>query len=165
MPATYEPIATTTLTGTATSVTFSSISAAYTDLRLVFVPIASTGGVGARFSMNGDNGTNYSYTSIQGSGSSATSSQEPNVNYLSTVLASATTTIPTLATVDIFNYRGSTFKTLLYQGTSDMNGSGWVLRGVGLYRSTSPITSVTMTTGSNSYGIGTTATLYGILRA
>ena len=37
MPATYEPIATTTLGSAATNITFSSIPATYTDLRLVLV--------------------------------------------------------------------------------------------------------------------------------
>jgi hypothetical protein len=37
MPATYEPIATTTLGGAAATITFSSISSAYTDLRIVLV--------------------------------------------------------------------------------------------------------------------------------
>jgi hypothetical protein len=37
MPATYEPIATTTLGTAAAFITFSSIPATYTDLRLVIV--------------------------------------------------------------------------------------------------------------------------------
>jgi hypothetical protein len=42
MPATYEPIATTTLGTAAASITFSSIPATYTDLRLISGHKAST---------------------------------------------------------------------------------------------------------------------------
>ena len=69
MASTYEPIATTTLGSAASSITFSSIPATYTDLRLVLVhtPSASTGN--AQMQFNSDTATNYSYTYRQRIGS------------------------------------------------------------------------------------------------
>jgi hypothetical protein len=72
MAPTYEPIATTTLGTAAASITFSSIPATYTDLRLVVVAKAvSASTLDVRF--NNDSGTNYSKTEISGDGSSAVS--------------------------------------------------------------------------------------------
>jgi hypothetical protein len=73
-----------------------------------------------------------------------------------------------MVTMDILSYRGSTFKTSLNTATNDKNGSGIVLRNVGLWRSTSAITSITLLDtygGGGQFDVGTTATLYGILRA
>ena len=64
MAATYEPIATTTLTSTQSSVDFTSISGSYTDL-IVVANAAYSGTVDdIRFRLNGTGGssTAYSYT-------------------------------------------------------------------------------------------------------
>ena len=166
MPTTYEPIATTTLGSAAASITFSSIPATYTDLRLVGFHLGSTYGYNA-IQFNGDTGTNYSTTHIRGSGTAAASGRETNVTYIDIeVNNGSTSTIPGLATIDIFSYAGSTFKTSLCTGSQDKNGDGSVYRTVGLWRSTSAITSVTfLNIGGNNFAAGTTATLYGIKNA
>ena len=45
------------------------------------------------------------------------------------------------------------------------NGGGTVERSVGLWRNTAAITSITILLDSGNYAAGTTATLYGILKA
>ena len=58
MPGTYEPLATTTGTGSSTTVTFTTIPQTYTDLVLVCSDInAQTTDIGVRF--NNDSGSNY----------------------------------------------------------------------------------------------------------
>ena len=165
MPATYEPIATTTLGATATSLTFSSIPATYTDLRLVFVgATASSDAINAR--VNGDTGTNYSDTSLEGNGTAASSQRVSNRTFWSLEgywQANTNTTI-FMQTLDIFSYAGSTFKTALGTGSNDKNGSGDTIRTVHLWRSTSAITSITIASAVNLV-VGTTATLYGIKNA
>lgn len=165
MPSTYEPIATTTLATAATSLTFSSIPSTFTDLRLVFVgSTASTDGINAR--VNGDTGSNYSDTSLEGSGTTVRSQKLSNRTFWSLEgywNANTNTTI-FMQTLDIFSYAGSTFKTALGTASNDQNGSGEVLRTVHLWRSTSAITSLTIAAGVNM-PIGTTATLYGIKNA
>lgn len=165
MPTTYNSIATTTLTSTASSIAFSSISSAYTDLKVVLL---GTTGIAADWNLtyNGDTATNYAINYITGDGSSLSSSRVANAaNINLTRPLSSSTTIPMLYQIDIFNYRGSTFKTCLYTQSSDRNGSGVVTHGVGLWRSTSAITTVTITCPTSTFSVGTTATLYGILKA
>jgi hypothetical protein len=62
MTATYEKIATTTLGSTTATVTFSSISGAYTDLVLVERLVKSITGGSLQVRFNSDTGTNYSAT-------------------------------------------------------------------------------------------------------
>jgi hypothetical protein len=71
-----------------------------------------------------------------------------------------------MATLDLFSYAGSTFKTGFLSGANDNNGSGDVDQAVGLYRSTSAISSITLSNqASLLFDVGTTATLYGIKNA
>ena len=168
MPATYEPIATTTLGSAASTITFSSISSAYTDLRVVIVWQGTQSGTSNNIMarLNGDTGTNYSTTDLAGDGASATtfratSQTRMNLGYV----ASTETTQWGLTTMDIFSYAGSTNKTVLGTNSYDRNASGYVQRNVQLWRSTAAVTSVSILTNLNNFATGTTATLYGILKA
>jgi len=67
MPTTYEPIATTTLSTATASVTFSSISGTYTDLRLVIFALGATSDY-PYVEINSDTGTNYSKTVLYENG-------------------------------------------------------------------------------------------------
>lgn len=164
MPATYEPIATTTLGSAASSIAFTSISSAYTDLRVIWTGIATGGAVDFYLRFNSDTGTNYSGTYLYGDGSSAGSQRvtSENAARLSFGLSSS---IPTTTQIDIFSYAGSTFKTVLSAFSNDYNGSGETRRSVHLWRSTSAITTVTLSPSSSTFAAGTTATLYGIKNA
>jgi len=168
MAATYEKIATTTLGSAAASITFSSISSAYTDLRLVFVAKSTTGGsaiANARLTYNSDNGTNYSRTTLGGNGSATSSYQNSNNTYIDLALANLSSAQPSFLSYDIFSYAGSTFKTTLLTVQQDYNGSGVIERIVGLYRSATAISTIKIESTINTYDVGTTATLYGILKA
>ena len=165
--ATYEPIATQTLASAASSITFSSIAASWTDLRLVFVDKGATGSPFAIMQYNGDTATNYSYTDLYGSGTAAGSARATSSARIAiNDWGNPTTTIPQLSNIDIFSYAGSTFKTCLINTSNDNNGSGYTENRVGLWRSTAAITSIVLTASSGgNFAIGTTATLYGIKAA
>ena len=169
--ATYEPIATQTLASAAASITFSSIAATYTDLRLVLTALSATSaGTYPYVYFNGISGTtNYSQTNISANGATAISSAETSVGstYLvgSGTFVFCTDVIPGTATLDIFSYAGSTNKTTLCSTSIDTNGAGNVARSVILWRSTAAITSINLGKLGQNYGIGTTATLYGIKAA
>jgi hypothetical protein len=82
MAITYEPIATTTLSSAAATITFSSISSAYTDLRLVFVGTSVANSNNCIVTFNSDTGFNYSQTALYGTGATAGSSRQTGVQYL-----------------------------------------------------------------------------------
>ena len=165
MATTYFPIATTTLGSAAATISFTSIPATYTDLRVVFVgKVTAISGSTFFMRYNSDTGANYSFTSMYGNGSSALS-EAPSA--LTGVRSSVdfSDTIPTYFAYDIFSYAGSTFKTTLGEWNTDRNGDGFVQRQVALWRNTAAITRIDITTSSSTYATGTTATLYGILKA
>jgi hypothetical protein len=164
--ATYEPIATNTLSTAATSITFSSIPATYTDLRLVFVPLANTLTLDAKMTFNGTS-TGYSatQTALLGDGATASSAVTGTTSQIYINSLSISLTIPNLSTVDIFSYAGSTYKTSLLAFNEDRNGSGTVQRQVSTWLNTAAITSITITVSRDNFKAGTIATLYGIKAA
>jgi hypothetical protein len=164
MPSTYEPIATTTV-GTATNaITFSSIPSTYTDLRLVLA-LKSAASQYASFRVNGDTGSNFSYTWMDTDGASVASGSGANDSIIYLSQRTIPSGLNALFTLDFFSYAGSTFKTIFTTNNQDNNGSGYVGNQVALWRSTSAINTINLISGVNIYDIGTTATLYGIKNA
>lgn len=159
MPATYEPIATTTFSGSTSEVTFSSIAASWTDLRLTFVGTSASQALAIQF--NSDTSTNYSKTVVRTDAGGPSSFRNSSLDRI--IIASLNST-PLYVGTDIFSYASSSFKTVLIDEAQDQSGSGFVNRSVALWRSTSAITSIRLYgySGSNITG---TATLYGIKNA
>ena len=161
--ATYEPIATNTLSTAAASITFSSIAATYTDLRLIFSAPAAAASYYIYLELNGDTGANYSRTMLFGNGTTPTSSTSSADNFALVGYQSAT--VPTFQDINIFSYAGSKYKTLLTSSSQDQNGSGSVYRIVGLWQNTAAITSIAIKPQTSTFATGTIATLYGIKAA
>ena len=161
MALTYEPISTTTLGAGATSVTFSSIPSTYTDLVLIVNDTNGTGADSLNLRFNGDTGTNYSSTRIQGDGSSAQSNR--NTNATSMNIGFTSNTLST-SIIQIMNYANTTTnKTALGRGN---NAGVEVSAKVGLWRSTAAINSIVVITGGGyTFQTGSTFTLYGIKAA
>jgi hypothetical protein len=162
MPITYEPIATNTLSSAASSVTFSSISGSYTDLVLVSNgKMTGGGGVNNKITFNSDTASNYSRTYVYGDGSTALSGRDSSQNNLGFIYWSSTN--PSNTIVQIMNYsNATTYKTASARTSEDGVAAAYV----GLWRSTSAITSITITRGStNDFASGSTFTLYGIKAA
>jgi hypothetical protein len=165
MAITYEPIATTTLGSAAASVTFSSISSAFTDLVLICnyaTSLDATESVYIQF--NGDTGTNYSSTDLVGDGSSAASYRTSNANYVRIGgRALGTSNSSNTSIVNIMNYSNTTTnKTFLNRNGIPSLGT---VATVGLYRSTSAITSILVAGNGQNLSTGSTFTLYGIASA
>lgn len=167
MAATYEPIATTTFNNTVNTYTFSSIPGTYTDLKFVIACTTAANGAGFRLRLNGDTSALYSATYLGGDGSTASSLRRTGYTYIPlTELTTVTnSTNPVFWNIDIMSYTGSKNKTILAVTSGDLNGSGGIDNTVGLYRSTSAITSVTFYTGTGSNFSAGSATLYGIKAA
>jgi len=164
---TYTPIATTTLGSAQASVTFSSISGSYTDLIIVTNTGVASGGGGSIYVQVGngsvDTGSNYSYTYLQGDGSTAESGRSSNLTAARTMRTTGTTVVAN-GSLHLMNYSNTTtYKTMLSRGNV---ASGLVIALVNLWRSTSAINVITMTDESGrNFVTGSTFTLYGIAAA
>lgn len=168
MPKTYTPIARTTLSSAAATVTFSSISGSYTDLILVVNCGASSAGVTHDFRFNSDSGTNYSLTDLYGNGSTAASSRASNQTKGSfAYFVVADSPVEHNAILHIMNYSNTTtFKTALSRSNrGSANNFPGAEAIVNLWRSTAAITSITLLPNAGNFVAGSTFTLYGILAA
>lgn len=161
MPAgsTYSTIATQTLGGSSSSVSFNSISSGYTDLVLIIDgTVTSNAGVQLRF--NGDTGSNYSFTRMTGDGSSASSDRSSNATFME--LGYYVSTARNINILNIMNYSNSTtFKTVLNRANAQTVNIG-AQAYTEMWRSTAAINSITI---NSSFASGTTFTLYGIAAA
>lgn len=161
MTATYDCIATTTLSSTASTVTFSSISGSFTDLVLIFSGTTTTG-VESRLRFNADSGTNYSSTYLAGTGSAAVSGRYTNGNEMFITTYGTPSTDQGNCIIHIQNYsNATTYKTVIVRGNRVTSGFGPEAT-VGLWRSTSAITEIQLRAGSTTWASGSTFTLYGI---
>jgi len=164
---TYIPIATTTLSSTATSFTFSSISGSYTDLVMVSNFGTTSGNPVLTLGINGDTGTNYSFTYIRGDAGGAVSyalgGRSNTTNILAFSNYGASSNYANTLIMNFQNYSNSTtYKTTIYRyGAAEKE----VGAGVTLWRSTSAITSFTVDVGPGTFTSGSTFTLYGIAAA
>ena len=159
---TYVALATQTLGSGVTTFTFNSVPSGYTDLILVANAGCTATGQYIALRFNSDSGTNYSDTVLEGSGSSATSNRESNLNRVQMVYQRGTDS--NFGTVEwhIQNYSNSTtYKTVL--GRWNFAGDG-VTAGVSTWRNTAAITSITVLT-SGTFTAGSTFTIYGIAAA
>lgn len=165
MPLTYEPIASTTLSSAASSITLSSIPSGFTDLRLVFTAIQPTGTAQqclVRF--NGDTGSNYSLTYLDGDASGVYAGRNANVTEFAAYYVPPNgTASPIVSLIDVMSYANTSVnKTALIA-----HGSGLYLgRYVALWRSTAAINSISarVTSGGNLQP-GSGMSLYGIRAA
>jgi len=161
--ATYEPIATQTLSSAAATVTFSSISQSYTDLILVATGNTSTGvglymRVGAANTI--DTGSNYSVIRLYGYSGGADSDELNGLDfwYVSTGAFNDANTI-----LNLQNYSNTTtYKTFISRQNSP---TAWVNSSAGLWRSTSAINKIELYLPSGNISAGSTFTLYGIKAA
>ena len=165
--ATYFPIATTTLGSDTVNIDFTSISGAYTDLVLVtnhFMTASST--VGMRF--NSDTGSNYSTTALRGNGSTASSGRESSATAIQNTLDDIARNPNVANAVTIWNIQSysntTTYKTVILRHNNATSDAAGVGANVGLWRSTSAITSIRLlaTSSTQSFKSGSTFTLYGI---
>ncbi len=162
MANTYDPIATQTFSGSAKTVTFTNISGLYTDLVLVFGGSASSGNIQIRF--NSDTSTNYSQADIWVNTGSLTSGRETSVTalYAGDNIAAPVDGMSSVI-AHFNNYSNSTtFKSSLIRTSNAAKTSSIA---VGLWRSTSAITSITFESTGANFSSGSKVSLYGIKAA
>jgi len=163
---TYVALATNTLGSAAASVTFSSISGAYTDLVLVIQTGADSSAVAElQVQVNGDTGSNYSRTRLTGSGSAAASSRASSVAFMrfTGIAYLPNGNLDCNVLVNFMNYANTTtYKTVLSRlnhPAAEVNAT------VNLWSSTSAITSILIYPSTNNFKAGSTFQLFGIAAA
>lgn len=153
-------LATITLASAQATVTFSSISSAYRDLRLIVNNKMVNGGASCDIRFNSDSGSNYSSVYVYGLGYGSGTSGVATTNYGYVDVLGTDTTIPSLFTVDIMDYSATDkHKSAISRGSNPTAG---VQMSAIRWASTAAITTVTLSTGSGNYAAGTTMTLYGV---
>jgi hypothetical protein len=164
---TYTQIASTTLGSSTASVTFSSISSAYTDIKIVISGVASGAGAVLQVQFNGDTTSGlYSMTELWGTGSIAGSNRRSSENKIYTSYQSVNfgNSDQANAIIEVMNYSNSTTnKTVLARTNSPSATYPGTAATAGLWRNTNAINSITLTL--SNFLSGTTLSLYGITAA
>ena len=165
--ATYTPIASYTVSGSTTAtVTFSSISNAYTDVVCVGNFGSTNAGIVVGVQLNGDTSSNYSQTRIVGNGTAASSNRYSGTQCYLDSGSYVPLTLTANAVINIMNYANTTtYKTFLHRYN---DAAGETIGGVNLWRATpAAITSISiLLSGGTGYFLsGSTFSLYGIAAA
>lgn len=180
MAATYEPLASQTLGTAAASVSFTSISSGYTDLIIVGQTRATTAGTFnfnsyVLVQVNSDTGSNYStttlYTRSTAGSWSALSTRESNATRItagpvpdsshgSDIFGSIRLQLMSYADTNVY-------KTVLAESgySTNLTNHDGPRREVGLWRSTSAITSVSISLSAGNLEVGSHFELYGLKAA
>ena len=162
-----------TLTGTQTTISFTSIPSTYTHLVIVFQGRSNASGLattGFRMTLNNDTGSNYNGQYVGGNNASAIAAIQSAAafGYLGNMpAANATTGYSMSGSIEIPNYAGTTFfKNALFQTTRDENGAGANMvtyRGHIVWKSTSAINRLNLVPQYGDFIAGSRFTLYGIV--
>lgn len=168
MTATYEKISSTTVSSAVSSISFTSIAATYTDLKIIGSVKLNSSGVGSELYMrfNSNSGTEYSRTVMSGGGSSATGTQNSGQTYIRlNYVCDPTTTTFTDVYVYIPNYTNTATVHrclgMLSRGSTSPAGIDYL---VGTYHTSgAAISTITFTLeGGNNFASGCVWTIYGI---
>jgi hypothetical protein len=165
----YESIATVTVgAGGSSSISFTSIVGTYKHLQLR--GFARGTGAAASYAINmrfnSDSATNYNVHGLYGDGSSAAAFGVANATVVQIdriTGAGATANNFGSFVADILDYANTNkYKTARILGGFDNNGSGEIDFDSGAWRSTSAITSITLTLGTGNFAQYSSFALYGI---
>ena len=171
MAPTYIPIASTTLSSSAASVTFSSIPATYTDLVLKVSARTNRTGTTSqemRLRFNGSTSNEYSNTALWGNAGTATSERQSSQTYLARIrqVTATDATANTFGSIEIYipSYAISQYKPLSSFGADENNTANdpWVAVNAGLWNNNAAITQIDCIIPSDSFIANSTFHLYGI---
>ena len=162
-PTAYESIATVTVgSGGVSSVTFNSFSG-YTHLQIRFIAQNSGGTYVPNLTFNGDTGTNYSYHRLGSYGSGVFADAGTSQTSMQMGLIGSTSNVFSGGIIDILDYANTNkYKTVKSLGGFDENGGGFVLITSGNWRSTSAVTSLTLTSSGFNFTQYSSFALYGV---
>jgi hypothetical protein len=160
----YESIATATPTGSTYFFSFTSIPQTYTHLQIrLLAADGSSGDSPILMQLNGDGGTNYTWHSLYGNGSSATSSAGTANSAMRIAQTTNSGSIFSGGIIDILDYTNTNKnKVLRSLSGHDNNGSGSIYLYSGLWQNTAAITSIYFQAAGGNFQNYSNFALYGI---
>ena len=158
----YESIATTVLSTSTSSVTFSSIPSTFQHLQIRSMCFGSVNDENLRIRFNGDTGSNYARHYLEGNGTAASASATTSDS--GGVFSNTSSgTSPYVAVTDILDYLNTNkYTTLRSLSGRDSNGSGFIYFRSSLWMNTAAINEITILPGSGTLSSGSHFALYGI---
>jgi len=172
-PPDFESIATVTVgSGGSGSISFTSIPGTYAHLQIRYIADDNRSGVtvnsvGGYF--NADNtASNYYWHHLDGDGSSASAGANTGISGLAlnfgfSTGANASANIFGVSVVDILDYANTNkYTTMRLLTGADLNGSGTVRFGSGLWKNTAAVTDITILPVSSTFQQYSHFALYGI---
>jgi hypothetical protein len=148
------------------SIDFTSISQSYDDLLIVVNArnVGASVSANLELSFNIDSATNYSTTTMQGDGASATSTRSSSQDRITfpNAIPAANAEASTWGSTSIYipQYRSSQNKVVMASHASENNATtGYVTTSAGLWRNTAAISRIGIGGG---FASGTTFNFYGI---
>ena len=164
---TYTPIASQTLASATPTVSFTGISQAYTDLKVVINGGISQADANTFVRVGNssvDTGSNYSATFVEGRVTTANSARFTSQTSMQLDYYGSISTTNSSLLLDFMNYSNTTtYKTVLSRyGNNTSTSYKGVGALVGLWRSTAAINIITFSLGGGNFNVGSTFTLYGI---
>jgi hypothetical protein len=150
----YESIATTTLTGNQSSITFTGISSSYShlQLRITGKDDRALNRDSVKMQFNSDTASNYSWHYLSGDGASAAASAGTSTSFIELFRVSGNSSAANIfgaMVVDVLDYANANkYKTSRALGGVDFNGSGEIFLTSGNWRNTAAVTSITLTPGN-----------------
>jgi hypothetical protein len=171
MPSSRNLISSQTLGSAQASVTFSSIPTGYTDLVLrMSIRNSTAGAYGAtgRFKLNGDTATNYSVTTLEGNGSSASSNRISSQAYGQLTYNgydAGGNTASTFSSIEFYipSYLASQNKPIsTFTATENNTTTGILEIDANLWRNTAAITSIEVYSDTGNFVADSSFYLYGI---
>lgn len=166
MATTFELIDKTTLSSTASSITFSSIPADWTDL-LVFYSLRSDEAANQRDLRMRFNGSTSGYSSkyLDGYGSSTGSGSDSGTFFLAANIPAANLTSNTFSNSYIYipNYTSSNYKSASIDHTAENNATLTYMRlWAGLWSNTNAITEISLFPEAGNFVANSSVYIYGI---
>lgn len=166
----FESIATTTLTTSTASITFSSIPSTFTHLHIRSIQRATAGagnyGDESALTFNADTGNNYARHNLYGDGASAGAGGTGTNAQISLAVCPRTSVLANsfgVGVIDILDYRNTNkYKTVRSLTGWDANGSGVIIFESGVWMNTNAITSITLTAYNTAFAQYSSFALYGI---
>lgn len=166
MALTYDFISKITASGSASSVSFTSIPQTYTDLVLVYSPQSVSSNSYSYYTINGDTSITYHRMCLAGSGSSLIAFYGGDAGLLYPYYGTYNdTTSQTLMTSHFMNYASTTTGKVVLTRSGNTGASNLADFSSAYYASNTAITRIDVFQGGQNFAAGVVFSLYGIKAA